>query len=482
MKTKHNFLKLGLFLMTGLVFTGCRKTNSTTFKDTQIAALVSYDEEKFPSYNANYPPPPGAPEVFSLSQDYPKKLIQEDYPWLKIDFVKEPELYLRAVLDYSLEGNVEVDFKGQLNKKRKWFHAPWLHDDNVYTITSPKLYIGNGREYIHGLTRERATPKNEMHTAQDIPLENWAVGMYNEAGAFAIGQVWNSPGNKPDATKANFPEGSVCCKLLFTDGTVDKVPFLKNTLEWQANIYPCDPTSNLCTDKKRINRTVRLLQIDIAVKDKRATKTGWVFGTFIYDASNPGKTIWDRMVPVGVSWGVDQGVTADINKEGAFVNKELKESYINAKLIKDPRKVYTDQAYMEHHGLGGRVNGPVDNPISSCISCHAQAGNNSTGAPMMMGDFAAKRWNYPITSFNLYFSDQKPGSYQRNFSGKEYTTTDYSLQLSGGIRNYYNNEKLKTALIAQSKSTNKSLETFDQSDVKKASETVQDLPRVTRGE
>lgn len=467
-------------LISIIVLQGCKEEQSSGFKNLQIADYVSYDAEKFPSYNANYSPPAGAPEVFELSQAYPKSTVNENYPWLLIDFKEQPDKYLETVLKYCLEGNIEVDFKGQLNKTRKWYHAPWLHDDGRYN--TKKEYIGNGREYIHGLTRERSTPKFEIHTLQDVFLENWAVGMYNAPGGYTLGEVWNSSTSNPNPQKANFPQGTVSFKLLFTDGTIDKVPFLKNTMEWTANIYPCNPTASSCTDVKRINRTVRLIQIDIAVKDDRASDTGWVFGTFIYDASRTGNTVWERMAPVGLSWGDDSQITTDLNKDGAFINKDLKESYINASLIEVKNKPYKDEAYMRYHGLGGRLNGPVDNPVSSCVSCHGQGGNNLTGKPMPMGDFSKNRLTYPLASFNLYFQNQKPGSYVRSFNNENFITTDYSLQLSAGIRNYFNNELVKRQLLANSKSLSKGIETYTINDVKETSLAIESLPEVTRGE
>lgn len=452
-----------------------------SFKNMAIADLVSYNETLFPSYNANYPPPAGAKEVFQLSQNYPKKITPEEYPWLKIEFVNEPEKYMAAVLKYCLEGNIEVDFKGQLNKIRKWYHAPWLHDDGKYTDSADTLYIGNGREYIHGLTRERATPKDEMHPQQNTTLENWAVGMYNEPGGYTIGQVWSSPNSKPDPTKANFPEGTVSFKLLFSDGTIDKVPFLKNSLEWEADIYPCDPTTTACPNKKREIRKVHLLQIDIGVKDKRAPM-GWVFGTFIYDASSTGKTVWERMVPVGLNWGSDSGDSTDLHKDGAFINKHLKESYLNKNLIPIKDEAWGDKAFMKHHGLGGRLNGPVDNPISSCMSCHGQAGVNAQGRPLPMGNFSATRLNYPLSSFDQYFANVSPGSYKRSYKGSTYVNLDYSLQLSAGIRNYYNNENIKIMLLENAKANNISTDSLKAKDVRNASQKVEPLPEVTRGE
>lgn len=461
---------------------GCGQNSNkeSEFKNIEISSLVSYSEEKFPSYNQNYPPPANYQNPFELSQKYPDTFKVENYPWLAIDFKTNQNLYMEAVLKYCIGGNVEVNFKGQDNKVRKWYHAPWLHDDGRYNANHE--YIGNGREYIHGLTRERGTPKFEIHKNQDVELENWAVGMYNEPGGYTLGKVWKSSNEKPEPKNSNFPEGTVSFKLLFTDGTIEKVPFLEGTLEWDANIYVCSPTSSNCTNKKRATRKVRLLQIDIGVKDKRAGNSGWVFGTFMYDASRNGKNVWEKMAPVGLIWGDDSSVTKDLNKDGAFINKELKETYLNASLIEDKNRVYTNQAYIRYHGLGGRLNGPVDNPVSSCVSCHGQAGVNEKGSPMPMGDFRSNRQNFPLTSFKLYFTTPNGGSYERLFNNEKYVTTDYSLQLSAGIRNYYNNELLKTQLVNISKSKNKQLEKFTIQDAKEVINYIKSLPDVTRGE
>lgn len=381
----------------------------------------------FPSYDPKFPPPVDAPQVFELSQDYPDTFnVEEKYPWQTIDFKTKPDEYIHTVLNYCLEGNEEVDFKVQDNKKRHWYHSPWLHSDGRKN--------GNGREYIFGLTRERATPPYELHKSQNIALENWAIGFYNAPGGYVLNKVWNTGGD-PNPALCNFPEGTVSFKLLFTDGTTDKVPFLKGTKIWTANIYASAPTDT----SHRINREVRLLQIDIAVKDKRAGTTGWVFGTFVYDGSKTG-SIWERMVSVGLSWGDDPDVQSSLNREGAFLNPDLKDTYLNSELIENPDTLYTNQSYMKHHGLGGRLNGPVDNPVSSCISCHGRAAVTDKGKAAPLGDFGATRANYSISSFKKYFSEIKGGSHIEKFGGKEYTTTDYSLQIANGIRNYYENK------------------------------------------
>ncbi|HSK72553.1 MAG TPA: hypothetical protein VK892_12700, partial [Pyrinomonadaceae bacterium] len=261
-----------------------------------------------------------------------------------------------------------------------------------------------------------------------------------------LGKIWADP-TKPDPSQSTFPEGTVAFKLLFTDGAVEKVPFLSGTKEWTANIYQCNPRNNpsaKCLEpKKRIDRIIRLLQIDIAVKDARAGETGWVFGTFIYDASRKGSTVWEKMAEVGLSWGDDSTVSSKITEKGAFLNTDLKQTYLNDKLIFKDTVAYTNEAYMLHHGLGGRLNGPVDNEVSSCISCHARAAVNQNGEPMRFFS-SFSRPNFTVPEFNKFFSTIKSGAHPAEMDGKTYTTTDYSLQISAGIRNYYRSlEKLQ---------------------------------------
>jgi len=414
----------------------------------------------FPSYDPNFPPPPGYPNPFSLSQDYPDTYdAGVTYSWQAIDFKTDPVGYMKTVLKYDLEGNIDADFVVQNNNVRKWYHAPWLHDDSRKG--------GNGREYMHGLTRERATPIKELHDDQDVPLENWAVGFYNEPGGYTIGQVWKN-GTSPSVKNNAFPEGTSTFKLLFTDGTVDKVPFLKGSKEWTANIYPCDPAK--CG--QRINRAVRLLQIDIAVKDRRSLLTGWVFGTFIYDSSAPGTTVWDRMVPVGLSWGDDSGIPDMINRPGSFINPKLTQTFLNSALVKNVANDGGNKAYMNHFGLGGRLNGPVDNRVASCISCHGRAANLPNGQPASLGNFNTSIEAYPLNDFNKYFATISGGDGPLIQNGKTFTKTDYSLQLTYGIRNYYQHQHM----LASSDSNRMSPAAR-----KKALKQTPDLKLVTRG-
>ena len=51
-------------------------------------------------------------------------------------------------------------------------------------------------------------------------------------------------------------------------------------------------------------RKVHLIQIDLAVVDERSP-TRWVYSTLAYNGNLPGKSVLDRMEPLGVQWGSD---------------------------------------------------------------------------------------------------------------------------------------------------------------------------------
>ena len=314
--------------------------------------------------------------VFKLSQAYPTvRPNVEPYPWKGFDYVTQPEQYIRAVFSYVLKGNAEVDWVVQNNTVRKWYHAPWMH------------WSDSGREFVHGLTRERTTPvpaagqAGELGPGQTKCFQNWAVGFFNAPGGYTVGQVWADPFS-PDAAKARFLDGTVVAKLLFTAATVDQAPYLANAFEWDANVSDIADTDTGCREhvKRRVQK-MRLLQIDLAVRDERADgTTGWVFGTYSYDGNASGATVWDRMIPVGVMWGNDPTLTPDAFNQ----NARVQETWINP-AINTP----------QHLGWLGRLNGPVDNPRSSCLSCHGAAQVPSSSPmlfPASTPDFAKMRW------------------------------------------------------------------------------------------
>lgn len=356
---------------------------------------------RFPDFR-DQPPKGWNKPVFRLSQDYPQvEPKAEDYPWKKLDFRTQYKDYMEAVLRYALEGNLEVDWDIARNPVRKWYHAPWMH------------WGANGREFIHGLTNERASLPGELARTQTSTFQNWAVGMYNPPGGYVVGRVWRDPDN-PDPAAARFPDGTVALKLLFTQADPSQVSYLKDAKEWQAHIFeqtvvPPNPAG------RRSIQTVRLLQIDISVRDSRAdSTTGWVFGTFVYNGNLPGPRPWDRLVPVGLMWGNDPKVTMGQARKGHV----LKETVTNA----------SSQVPFQHLGWGGRLNGPVDHPNSSCLSCHAAAQwpNGGQLMPPRQVEQDSEEWM-------KWFRNVKAGEPFTEGS----VSLDYSLQLSAGLHNFH---------------------------------------------
>ena len=353
------------------------------------------------------PPKAWHGRLFKLAQHYPTAAPKDAQPWLAFDPKTQSGDYLRSVLGYFYDGNLrgtEASFDPALNKKREWYNAPWS-DFGKY-----------GREPIHGLTFERVSQPGEMAPEETQRWNNYAVGFYNAPGGVTLGKTWADHG-KPNAAAGIMPEGTVAAKLLFTTATQSQVPFLAGSPGWQVYVYS---NHHLNDDVKAVDAngivlpkqppltravtTVRLVQIDIAVKDRRAGKTGWIFGTFVYGGGPGGKpgSGWKHVEPVGVMWGNDPGYTGT----GA-----LQESWINPAV------------HMPHLGYQGRLNGPVDNPVSSCMSCHSTAETPGIGAmipPSAPAD--PSRWFQNIPSGTPFDA------------GK--TSLDYSLQQEVAFFNY----------------------------------------------
>lgn len=351
------------------------------------------------SYPAEAPPASDLPAFFKLLPSSPSN-----------DFETWRE-YMAAVKDYCLEGNVENDWNVQKNSLRQWFHMPWQH------------YGPLGREGIHGLTKEAQIQAKQLAPTQTTTGQTYAVGIYNDIGAYTIGQVWKDPHNpNPDFTSTpnSFADGTVVCKALFADVDRSQVPFLQNPVLWQGYI-----TTSFDSADREV-KEVALIQMDIAVRDTRINETGWIFGTFQYNGAVTGKAGWDNLVPVGIMWGNDPQDTgndySNPQPSQTRINPNLKQTAINANSAELPPT---------HLGWNGRLNGPVDNPVSSCMSCHMtgeypqlaimnptfQANPPAVGSPEWM------RWFQNIPAGQPF----SPGT----------KSTDYSLQLAGGLANFY---------------------------------------------
>ncbi len=388
----HSLARLTLLTSTMVLLASAHVAG--TAKEVAPESIKTCDTPTTPFCNALMLPTPGwKGHEFKLAQQYPAKAPEDVMPWMSFDPYSEPKQYLQAALGYFYEGNirasVEDSFNPKLNRVRHWYNAPWQD------------YGTNGREFVHGLTRERVSQPQELDTHQTKKWNNYAVGFYNAPGGEAIGKIWANHG-APNADLAQMPEGTVGAKLLFTTAPVTEVPFLAGSPEWDAYVYadPNDPSPTPTSPRAVLK--VRLLQIDIAVKDSRAKETGWIFGTFVYGGGPGGQagSSWFNVSPVGVMWGNDPGYAGTGPLTQTWLNPDV---------------------HMPHVGYQGRLNGPIDNPISSCMSCHSTAElPQGTMVPPHGADPAL--WFQNIKSGTPFDAGRKP--------------LDYSLQIEVGFVNF----------------------------------------------
>jgi hypothetical protein len=440
---------------------------SPEFKEeTQTLNLKFDDKNTQDDYHPKFAPPewwvklnenePRKYPIFSLSRAYPLNEPPACPPeicrWKTLNFRTQSKEYMTEVLKYAFAGNLETDWRVQDNRTRKWFHAPWMHTTD------------SGREFVRGLTRERRLCKEELLGETNVPcpsdkrkIENWAVGIYNDRGAYYIGRVWQEVlKNRPDARnfpEKGFPEDTVTLKLLFTQADKTDADFLENSVEWlvannrKAN---ADMSAANCQTADGFNkdclRDFRLLQIDLAVRDDRAP-TGWVFATFVYhnrvppifddyqfpaampETERENLRRWLRLELVGTMFGNDEQVK---------IGDPLSESVINRPLVSKQKL-----------GCGGRLNGPVDNPVSSCMSCHALAETERNLKLDKMpypeiekgcADEQRAKW---FRNVNPRSADLVARTFTKSEPNREVISLDYSLQLREGIMRYCDENKEK---------------------------------------
>lgn len=362
------------------------------------------NQRPYPSYIDTAPQGYSGPK-FKLSQNYPNVVCNERLPWDGIDF-RSPagaKKLLLAARDYCFEGFIksdpqrslaganeplDEDFRPETNEVRHWYHMPYLHVGS------------NPREAIHGMTREsdqRISRYNpDERNNPDRRQQNWGAAFYNAKAAAAIGKYWQ--GNRPAGGAFEYPEGSVIFKLLFTEdpelpGTdlehpqAVVVPWLQGSPKWTANIHqknrdPVIPKNQL----PKQARAVRLVQMDIAIKvSYGVSPTGWIFGSLVYNRNAPEDVIerhrgwgaYGRVMPVGLSFGNDPNVM--LPEAGMDGSRDLRESVYSIDIPDGPASKLRYGLDFRSLGVGGRVNGPGDNPKSSCLSCHTTARWNGTG-------------------------------------------------------------------------------------------------------
>jgi hypothetical protein len=411
--------------------------SSTTPRDPD--QQVTADNRGFPDFGAMIPMAqfmrdyPGR-KAFKLSQDYPTALPGRDklpaFFNIPFDDKKRWKEWLLAARDYCFQGMVDADFVAQDNKQRNWYHMPWLH------------YGPLASEGFNGLCKEAPISPYQLSPKQTHPGQVYALGYYNDFAGYTLHQMWTStldPNNMAtQAPDGGFPEGTVIFKFLYTELDESDVPYLKDPYEKLGYI-----TTTFEDSVNRVVRKMRLIQMDIMVRDKRADKygTGWVFGNFCYNGNiNAGKPMRERvmnLVPVGIQFGNDPGYTTNwINPypvSKTMINDTLKETFINPDSDLPP----------QHLGWGGRLDGPVDLNTCSCMSCHATGEYPQYAA--LVPDEAFIGDTLPNGSLKYLTHTNTPEwkKYYQNlkcataYNPQQATSTDFSLQVSLALGYYW---------------------------------------------
>ena len=365
------------------------------------------------------PPADWTGPVFVPNFNFPAALPTETRPWEAISYEIEGDRYLRSVLSYVLEGQDLKTLKTQNNTVRQWFHVPWMGPGT------------SGREFISGLTRERTSRKNDLGPGQTKCRQNWAVGFYNPVGGYALGQMWSPVAQdkgEPNLSAVPFPVGTVVAKFLFSEATADEVPLLRGAPTIAANIN-LDPNPNdeecAAATQPRKPAELRLLQLDVAVRDPRANSTtGWIFGTFVYDGRLNGTDPWAKLRPAGLMWGNDPTLTPELYAAG---------------------KLPMQGVFFDSFGLGrtfgrsGRANGPIDNTASACLSCHmtAQWPNPAPLAPPGDAPWAVASCWFRNLGPTAPFGAAPATGTPCGDGAAQLKSLDFSLQLPLALRNYY---------------------------------------------
>jgi len=137
------------------------------------------------------------------------------------------------------------------------------------------------------------------------PITTYVLTYYDKTAAQTLQKVWQKTAMTPvvTPTSTQFAEGSLIVKAAFITADPTVWPVMAGSQTWPLYITIDATTGNYATPTV-VN--TYLMQFDIIVKDsKSAPKTGWVFSTLVYDKNAPGKTVWDKMVPLGAQWEVN---------------------------------------------------------------------------------------------------------------------------------------------------------------------------------
>lgn len=327
----------------------------------------------FADNNGQVPPPSEySGPLFKLSHAYPAKAPVPPMPWrtaIKNDMIttQNAGAYAQALKEaVSKDMRILIENYAHWNAaQRGWYNEPWL---------------GAQREAIHGMYVGNGLLDKSLFKASGLtkPISTYVLTYYDKTAAQTLQKIWKKTAMAPviTPTSTQFPEGALIVKAAFVTADPAVWPVMEGGQAWPLYITT-DATTGGYKTPKVVN--TYLMQFDIIVKDsKSAPKTGWVFSTLVYDKDAPGKSVWDKMVPLGAQWGNDPQANSTTDPSAPLI-----ENWIN------PVAPAYGSATL---GWGGRLSGPNDGAMndiaytvngqqqlaknaqdSSCMSCHSTA-------------------------------------------------------------------------------------------------------------
>ncbi|WP_448149062.1 hypothetical protein [Labrys miyagiensis] len=348
--------------------------------------------DPFAANNALYPTPAEWSRPYRISNyDYPataESLWLKQAPREKLTPANVGR-YVDALKQF-LEASMEpmIDDPDNWNPvTRGWFSMPWTAEISGTDATSGReAILGSfSGQVIQGNSfAARAAAANAVrplllpYADLTADIQNHTVIYYDPVAATMLRKVWADPFN-PNARAAVFPEGALVIKAGAVTATPEQWPVVENSAVWNVFRPPFQPYNdpNPPSNTPQVTE-LRVLQFDAIVKDTIASpETGWVFITWVYDRTAPGKRPWDRLVPLGAQWGNDPQLAQ--YPDGIGPSGKLDETWINPQAPSYSRKTL---------GWGGRLSGPIDVSLrhgvvltngkvldkgvhaSSCMSCH----------------------------------------------------------------------------------------------------------------
>ena len=373
-------------------------------KDAQAHVDESGRYNPYADNNGDQMPPGYTGPRYRLNHHYPTtpQKSPANPPWQKAlqgkPISKDNAIAYVLALKNSIAKDMSVlvnDYKKWDPFKTNWYDQPWI----AAKVTGPNNSLNwPGREPIQGTY---PGPGFDSSTYPDLqkPMQDYVAVYYNPVAAYTLHEIWQKPNPYvPQPKNAQFQEGAIIVKLALTTASGDDWPVMKGSTKSQVFVPPFDrklPQVPKFTD-------AYVLQFDLIVKDsKTAPKTGWVFATLVYDKDAPGKTTWDKLVPLGAMWGNDPQVNSAKTPDAPL-----------AETVVNPAAPAYSKVTL---GWGGRLSGPNDAAAgpesngmfprySSCMSCHGAAetpaGNlvplpNSPGSPQWMNWFQDRAGNVP---------------------------------------------------------------------------------------